>query len=269
MRCRSPSTWLNTTSSEARGARRRLLPAALPIPLRVRPSRHCGREARPGWALRSLPLALLLLASNAASSPTAAVAPTSALPTSALPASTPPAVARRQPPDWLLPTLHSAGFATAMYFSSVAIWPRSFAVAESGDNWRRFRHAFSAAPEWRRHAGPFEWDGDSWTINVIGHGLFGSEFYLRHRQCRHAPWVATAMTVAWSVAWEFVIESWHRQPSGIDLLWTPTAGTLLGEGRFQLYRRARAMRRTTGRHVLLYLIDPFGQLERDLLGLPD
>mgnify|MGYP000856152690 CR=1 FL=1 len=29
----------------------------------------------------------------------------------------------------------------------------------------------------------FEWDGDPWTINVIGHGLMGSELYVRARAC--------------------------------------------------------------------------------------
>ncbi|MBK8482015.1 MAG: DUF3943 domain-containing protein [Proteobacteria bacterium] len=234
---------------------------------------------RPGSSLRGLALLLLLLAPSAAASPRPAEPTTSAphpsaqpapaQPEAAQPAPAQPEAPRRRARDWLIPTGHGAGFVTAMYFRSVAIWPQSFAVADSGHNWRRFRQAFSAAPEWRRHAGAFAWDGDPWTINVIGHGLFGSEFYLRHRQYRHAPWVAAAMTVAWSLTWEFLIESWHKQPSGIDLVWTPSAGALLGEGRYQLYRRVCAMRRTTGRHVLLYLVDPFGQLERDLLRLPD
>ncbi|MBK6847299.1 MAG: DUF3943 domain-containing protein [Proteobacteria bacterium] len=172
-------------------------------------------------------------------------------------------------PGWLVPTLHGAGFLSAMYLCSVAIWPQSFDVTDSGDNWARFRRGFSTAPEWRRGAGPFEWDGDPWSLNVIGHGLFGSEFYLRYRQYRQPPWVAALLALAWSVTWEYLVENWHKQPSGIDLVWTPVAGSLLGEGRYQLYRQVRALRRSAGRHLLLYLIDPFGQLERDLLRLPE
>ena len=28
-----------------------------------------------------------------------------------------------------------------------------------------------------------EWDGDPWYVNTLGHGLFGSELYLRARMC--------------------------------------------------------------------------------------
>ena len=54
---------------------------------------------------------------------------------------------------------------------------------------------------------------------------------LRHRQAHHRPWVALGMTLAWSVVWEYLIEAWHKQPLGLDLMWAPTGGALLGEGR--------------------------------------
>ena len=94
----------------------------------------------------------------------------------------------------------------------------------------------------------------------------GSEFYLRYRQARFPSWAALGMTVAWTLVWEYLVEAWHKQPSGIDIIWTPVAGAMIGEGRYQLYLRIRSMDRSTGRHLLLYLIDPLGQLERDLLG---
>lgn len=213
--------------------------------------------------------ALLLLALSAPRGAHADDAAERVAPTAPARPPTRPTPAPEAAPGWLVPTLHSAGFVSTMYLCSVAIWPQSFAVAETGDNWARFREGFRSPPEWRRTADPFEWDGDPWLINVIGHGLFGSEFYLRHRQYRQPPWVAVLMTVAWSVAWEYLVESWHKHPSGIDLAWTPTAGSLLGETRFQLYRRVRRMPRSVGRHVLFYLLDPFGQLERDLLRLAE
>ncbi len=76
------------------------------------------------------------------------------------------------------------------------------------------------------------------------------------------------MTLAFSFTWEYLIEAWHKQPSGIDLLWTPTGGALLGEGRYQLCQLARQrLRPSVGRQLLFYLLDPLGQLERDLFGL--
>ncbi len=113
----------------------------------------------------------------------------------------------------------------------------------------------------------FQWDGDPWAHNLIGHSVMGSEFYLRHRQARFPAWAALCMTLAWTLAWEYMVESWHKQPSLIDIVWTPVGGAMLGEGRYQLYRRVRRMERSAGRHLLLYLLDPLGQLERDLLGL--
>ena len=97
--------------------------------------------------------------------------------------------------------------------------------------------------------------------------LFRSEFYLRHRQANFDWWMALGMTLAWTFAWEYLAESWHKQPSGIDLAWTPVGGALIGEGRFWVYDQIRAMDPGPGRHALLYLIDPLGQAERDLMGL--
>jgi hypothetical protein len=44
---------------------------------------------------------------------------------------------------------------------------------------------------------------------------------------------------------------------------------LIGEGRYFLYRKIRSMEDTALRHFLLYLVDPIGQLERDMFGLED
>lgn len=150
-----------------------------------------------------------------------------------------------------------------------ALWPDAFALTPAGERWATFGRSWTSAPAWRGDAPVFESDGDPWPINAVGHGLLGSELYLRHRQTHHGPWVCLAATAAWSLLWEYVIEAWHKPPSGIDLAWTPTGGALLGEGRYRLWAALRAGPGTGWRRVLLYVVDPLGQLERDLLGLPD
>ena len=170
-------------------------------------------------------------------------------------------------PRWLVPSLHCAGIELAARISLSLIWPDTFDLTRVHRNWASFKSSWSSAPELDPRERFFEWDHDPWALNLIGHGLMGSEFYLRHRQGHHPFWLALLMTAAWTVTWEYFIESWHKHPSGIDLLWTPLGGLLIGEGRYRLYLLIRNRRPSRGRTVLLYLVDPLGQLERDLLGL--
>jgi hypothetical protein len=170
-------------------------------------------------------------------------------------------------PHWLVPTLHCAGVSLVTRVSASLIWPEAFDVTRAEENWQRFKAAWVGAPAHDGSRGFFAWDQDPWALNLIGHGLFGSEIYLRHRQSHHPPWLALTMTTLWTLLWEYVVEAWHKHPSAVDLLWTPAGGALLGEGRYWLYRRILRMRASGGRRALLYLIDPLGQLERELLGL--
>lgn len=170
-------------------------------------------------------------------------------------------------PRWLLPTLHSAGLTFAIRLGSSALWPKTFDIRQVDRNSSTFANSWSSAPTFDTGERFFEWDHDPWTINIIGHGLMGSEYYLAHRRARHSWWLSLTMTLAWCFVWEYLIESWHKHPSGVDLLWTPVGGMLFGEGRYQVHLLLRRMRPSVGRHVLLYLIDPIGQLERDLFCL--
>ena len=176
------------------------------------------------------------------------------------------ATRQRDSAGWMVPQLHSAGVLLGTRIGASIIWPDAFDPRRVERNGGQFADSWRLPPQWRD--GFFESDQDPWTINVIGHGLLGSEFYLRHRQAWHSPWVALAMTAAWTLTWEYLVEAWHKRPSGIDLIWTPLGGGLLGEGRYYFYQRISRMRGSALRHLLLYLIDPLGQLERDLFGLP-
>jgi len=188
---------------------------------------------------------------------------------------TAPVLARQKPtarssverPCWLVPSLHSAAVLLGMRLGASAAWPETYDVLRHRRNGETFRESWSSAPTFDVDQPFFQWDRDPWPINLVGHAVMGSEIYLRHRQGHHPLWLALTMTLAWTVVWEYFVEAWHKHPSGIDLVWSPTGGMLLGEGRFWLHRRILRMRQPTWRHILCYLVDPLGQLERDLLDL--
>ena len=156
---------------------------------------------------------------------------------------------------------------TTMRVTEAYLWPQPF--AETGRfAWGLHYHAaFSKPPRWDSSRPLFEADGDRWQINVIGHGLLGSELYLRARTCRRPPWQALLFTGVASAAWEYGFEANGVRPSGLDLLLTPASGLLLGEARYFVWSSAQGMRRGALRSVLSALVDPIGDLER-ALGTP-
>lgn len=208
---------------------------------------------------------MTLLAATAALVLGAADAPVAAV----LPARQRPAEAAAQGPGpqerWLVPTLHSAVLMGGMRLSLSALWPASYSPIPDESTPRHLRAAYSQPPEYDRHRTLVESDGDPWTLNLVGHGLFGSEVYQRFRQCGHGALAAFGATVVASTAWEYGIEAFHQRPSAVDLIWTPLAGAAFGEARFQFYRLARGASGSTpgalGRAVMI-LVDPFGELER-------
>lgn len=167
---------------------------------------------------------------------------------------------------WLVPTLHTIGLMGAMRLSLSILWPDSYPLLEFDAAEKHLREAYTLPPEFDRHRNLFESDGDPWTLNVIGHGLFGSEVYQRFRRCGHGPWAALLATTVASTAWEYGPEALHQRPSAIDLSLTPVLGIALGEARFQLFRAARGDSQETGalRRMLMILIDPLGEAERAL-----
>lgn len=167
--------------------------------------------------------------------------------------------------SWLVPSLHALGLMSVMRGSEAYLWPEPFA------NTARFAYhyeqAYTRPPLFDGSRPLFEADGDRWQLNVIGHGLFGSELYLRARVCQKPLWQALLFTGAASTVWEYGFEANGVRPSGLDLVYTPLAGLLLGEGRFQLFQLARTLRPGAGRTSLKLVVDPLGELER-ALGTP-
>jgi hypothetical protein len=177
-----------------------------------------------------------------------------------------PAQERPHRTSWLVPTLHGVGLLAAQRVGAMLLWRRAFSLEDGDRNLRYLRMAYTQAPTFDPSRRWFEWDGDQWSINFVGHGLMGSELYLRARQCGHDPLPALAFTAAASVVWEYGVEVYNARPSANDLLWTPLGGALLGELRFVTWELAARLPRGA-RRALRVLVDPFGELER-ALGTP-
>ena len=187
----------------------------------------------------------------------------------AQPAASPSAASHAAPapeaePDesWLVPSLHSLGLMTVMRATETYLWPQPF--AETNRFGHHYREAFTRPPLWDGSRGFFEADGDRWQLNVIGHGLFGSELYLRARVCQKPVWQSLLFAAGASTVWEYGFEGNGVRPSALDLVYTPAAGLLLGEGRFQIWRAARRLAPGAARTILKAAFDPLGEVERSL-----
>jgi hypothetical protein len=164
--------------------------------------------------------------------------------------------------SWSIPTVHAFGVMTGMRISAAMLWPEPFAETDPLSYAESYGRAVSDPPVWDSTRGAFEWDGNDWPLNVLGHGAFGSELYLRARTCRRTMGQAVFFAAAQSAVWEYVFEGNAVQPSALDLVYTPLAGMVLGEARFALWYAARGMRHRAWGRVLATLIDPFGEVER-------
>jgi hypothetical protein len=166
---------------------------------------------------------------------------------------------------WSVPIAHSAGVLVGMRLSLSVLWPDAYAPLPIERSGRQLRRSYSAPPEFRSERWLVESDGDPWSINVIGHGLFGAEVYGRLRQCGGSPWQSLAFAAGTSLVWEYGIESFHKQPSAVDLVVTPLLGAVLGEGRYQAQRWLRRKPRGFWRRFGEIVIDPLGEGERVFL----
>ncbi|MEZ4229930.1 MAG: DUF3943 domain-containing protein [Polyangiaceae bacterium] len=164
-------------------------------------------------------------------------------------------------PNLLVPSLHAGGLLLGMRLGEAYIWPDPFAdpVSSWGEH---YEAALTQPPKWDSDAPPFEWDGDPWYINVVGHGLFGSELYLRARHCRLGVVGSLLFTAAGSTVWEYGVEANGVRPSGFDLWFTPLSGVVVGEARYWAWRASGSVRQKALRGILQALFDPLGELER-------
>lgn len=167
---------------------------------------------------------------------------------------------RDEPPNYVVPIVHDLALLTVMRAAETVIWPNPFARPEQFG--ARYEEAFTHPPVFEPSRRFMEWDGDPWPVNTIGHGLFGSELYLRARMCRFPWYGSVAFAAAASAVWEYGFEANGARPSALDLVYTPLAGALLGEARFVIHRAAGGIESKTTRGVVRAIVDPLGELER-------
>jgi hypothetical protein len=200
------------------------------------------------WSSAGLALALLALAPHAGAEAKPLPAPVDPEPE----------------PNWVVPTLHGLGVMTGMRIGAAIIWPEPFADPDLERIGRSYERAYTRPPRWDSERDFFEWDGDPWPVNAVGHALFGSELFLRARSCHFRPLPALAFTALGSAVWEYGFEASAVQPSALDLVYTPLAGIALGELRYFGWQLASRLGHRTWRGVLKSVLDPLGEFERAL-----
>lgn len=165
-------------------------------------------------------------------------------------------------PNIVVPAFHGLALMTVMRTTETVLWPDPFARPQHfGEH---YQDAFTRVPVFDGSKPFMRWDGDPLFVNVVGHGVFGSELYLRARQCRFGWAGSFAFAAATSALWEYGFEGSGVRPSVQDLVYTPLAGLVLGELRFVVYRAAGGIDSKAGRTVVRALVDPLGELERGL-----
>lgn len=187
---------------------------------------------------------------------------------SAAPASPAPAAEHaaelQRPPELWVPVAHTSALFLTMRVTEGFLWPNPFADPKPRSWFRHYGEAFTKPPLFDASERAFEWDHDRWTINVVGHGLLGSELYYRPRRCGASPLPSLAFAVGATVAWEYAFEGNGVRPSALDLVYTPVAGLLLGEGRYWGVRLSRDIKPKALGAVIRVVLDPLGEIERSL-----
>jgi hypothetical protein len=163
------------------------------------------------------------------------------------------------PPNITVAAVHGLTLLTVMRGTEAVLWPDPFARPQHFA--AHYEEAVTRPPVFDPHKPFMRWDGDPLVVNVVGHGLFGSELYLRARQCRFGWGGSLAFAAATSALWEYAFEGSGVRPSTQDLVYTPLMGIALGEARFAIHRAAGGLARPL-RVVIRGLVDPLGEVER-------
>lgn len=165
-------------------------------------------------------------------------------------------------PNLIVPTLHGVGLFSVLRLSEAYLYPDPFAETRWSVIGSHYRQAFTRLPKFDASQPAFEWDGDPWHINVVGHALMGSDLYLRARTCGHGVLGSLAFTAAGAVVWDYAFEGSGVRPSALDLVYTPASGLVFGEFRYWLWSESRRVTDSTWRQVLRTVFDPLGEAER-------
>jgi hypothetical protein len=142
------------------------------------------------------------------------------------------------------------------------LYPDPFADTRPASWWRHYEAAFTRPPKFDPNERFFEWDGDPWYINAVGHAAMGSELYLRARTCGHDVLPSLLFTAGSAIVWDYAFEGNGVRPSALDLVYTPASGLAFGEFRYFLWTQGARIDSRLLRGVVRGFADPFGELER-------
>ncbi len=151
-------------------------------------------------------------------------------------------------------------FTRRFLYSQTVLWPPTIAahtflilrqenfVWEYYFSWNKYRKTFTMPPVW---------DSDHWSWNYEVHPYMGSISYLAYRNRRASVAESVLGTALNSFIYEYIIAGGTQRPSYNDLIVTPVAGSLLGEGLYQIKKRMlRDKHLTRFEKVVLTLTDP-------------
>ena len=137
-----------------------------------------------------------------------------------------------------------------------------YVAPESISNWSQESKEHYDFSKWTHNVSHPVWDEDKWWINYVLHPYWGSAYYLDARGRGFSRWGSFWYSFLGSNLYEFGTEAFAEPVSIQDFFVTPIAGSLLGmilEGPWRdLVLKGES--RNAGETVLLYLIDPLGQL---------
>lgn len=156
----------------------------------------------------------------------------------------------------------------ALYVAGIAALGVLQALPEDATAWNKDR--ITSIPFWKRWSthvkhGPV-WDGDSFIFNYILHPYGGATYYMSARSSGcNIMWSALYATFVSTVFWEYGIEAFMEIPSLQDLIITPFAGTIIGEGFYVLKRHIVSQGYSLFGSQLLgnivaYIIDPVNEV---------
>jgi hypothetical protein len=162
-------------------------------------------------------------------------------------------------------TIEDTLYLQSLMLSSIALLAL---MPESLTNWNAAKLEEKPLSErWKNHTGSKPvWDDDHWAINYIGHPVSGAWYYTMGRNDGLSIGESAAFSAILSTFfWEYGYEAFAETPSIQDLIVTPVAGSLLGEGMIVLQKKLDKQggvlwgSETLG-DISYFLIDPLGNI---------
>ncbi len=145
-------------------------------------------------------------------------------------------------------------------YSQAILWPSSIAghiglyIAKDDFDWSKairldiYKRTFT---EWPKI------DHDHWSWNYEAHPYMGSLSYLAYRNKQSSIWLSAGGAALNSVIYEYVIAGGTQTPSWNDMIVTPIAGSILGEGLYQLKKlMLKDKHLTTFEKIVITICDP-------------